>query len=200
MAKEAKKTAKKKAGSAAKAEKAKKNPLIDADEDTTEEETTEEEETEEETDEETADEAEDEEASDDDESDEEEDEDADEEVEEDDAEEEAPAPKKAKAASAPVPAEKVNVVSALASDIAVTKAKIDKEPKVHFMIPLAEGEKAGAVHDCFINGHKVTVKKGVMTKVPKSIADLLANHYKVTAEAGSDFRLDLNERKQDALS
>lgn len=90
-------------------------------------------------------------------------------------------------------------IHALNSDIKMTKNILDKEPKVQFMIPLAEGEKAGAVHDCFINGHHVAVKKGVMTFVPQSIATLLADHYKITSEAGEGFRVDLDDKKQTAL-
>lgn len=94
---------------------------------------------------------------------------------------------------------KKDIAKELLSDIKATLATLESEPKVHFMIPLAEGEKPGAVHDCFINGAKYTVKKGIMTQVPESIAALLANHYQVGMEAGQDFRVDLNANKQDAL-
>lgn len=95
---------------------------------------------------------------------------------------------------------KLNADDALLSDIELTKKILDKEEKVHFMIPLAEGEKPGANHDCFINGAKFTIKKGIMTTVPQSIANLLAEHYRVGMEAGSSFRLDMNADKQDRLS
>lgn len=165
-----------------KPEKAKKNPLLD-DEDTAEEA----EETEEEAaDEESTDEVESEEEAEDSE----------------EAEEEEPAPKpKAKvAAKAKVPEKpKLNADQGLKSDIAHTKAILDAEEKVRFYVPLFEGEKPGGIHQCFINGYMFAVKKGVMTEVPLTVATLLADHYKITAEAGADFRLDLNDRKSDAL-
>jgi len=95
---------------------------------------------------------------------------------------------------------KLNAEDALLSDIEITKKKLDAEPKVHFLIPLMEGEKPGSTKDVFINGAKYTIKKGVMTTVPESVSLQLAEHYKVGMEAGSDFRLDLNAEKQDRLS
>ena len=93
-----------------------------------------------------------------------------------------------------------NIVNEMSSDIAITKAKLAKEPEVHFMIPLVAGESSNAVHDCFINGYKFSVPKGVMTIVPQSVAAMLAESYKVQAEAGKEFRLDLNQDKLDNLT
>jgi hypothetical protein len=88
----------------------------------------------------------------------------------------------------------------LLTDIEMTKKTLESEEKIHFMIPLADGEKPGASHECFINGYKFSVTKGVMTMVPRSIAELLSSHYKVNLEAGYNFRIDLDSNKQDALS
>lgn len=99
-----------------------------------------------------------------------------------------------------VPAPKVNADKELLTDIQATKKKLDAEEKIHFMVPLAEGEKAGAVHECFINGYRVAVQKGMMVQIPKSIANLLANHYKVNLEVGAQYRIDNDSKKQDALS
>lgn len=177
MAKETNKKTVKKATAPAKEEKPKKNPLLDADEDTAED-----------TAEETADETTDEEVDETDESE------ADEEAEDE-------APKKATAPKASAPAEKpkVNADVELASDIRTTKQILEAEEKVHFMVPLFEGEKPGAVHECFINGYRYPVKKGIMVLIPRSIAELLSEHYKINAEAGADFRLDMNADKQNAL-
>lgn len=177
---ETKKVAPKKAPASEK-EVEKKNPLLDADEDTDVEETEEEDADEETTDEDVS-------------------EDSDDSEEDEEAEEEV-APKKAPKAKVTAPAEtpKVNVADQAASDIRTTKQILDAEEQVHFMVPLFEGEKPGAVHECFINGHKVAVKKGVMTMVPRSVAELLSEHYKINSEAGADFRLDLNADKQNAL-
>ena len=100
----------------------------------------------------------------------------------------------------PAPKVKVSAVQGLVSDIKATKKKLDAEEKIHFMVPLAEGEKAGAVHECFINGYRVAVPKGTMVQIPKSIANLLAEHYKVNLEVGAQYRIDNDSKKQDALS
>jgi len=87
----------------------------------------------------------------------------------------------------------------LLSDIELTKRNLEAEDKVMFMVPLAQGEKAGAVHDCFVNGYHYPVKKGVMTKVPESIAIMLGIHYQIESEAGAGFRIDNDPAKQNAL-
>ena len=94
---------------------------------------------------------------------------------------------------------KIPIADQAESDIRETKKTLDAEPKVHFMIPLAEGEKPGATHDCFINGYKVSVTKGTMVQIPQSVANLLAEHYKVNMEAGAQYRVDSSPAKQDAL-
>jgi len=93
-----------------------------------------------------------------------------------------------------------NAEMGLKSDIEMTRIALSKEPQVNFMIPLSDGEKVGATHDCFINGYKVTVPKGRMCIIPQSIANLLAETYRVQAEAGSEFRLDFNDDVHEKLS
>lgn len=97
------------------------------------------------------------------------------------------------------PVAPVNTDAGLLSDANATKNKLDREPKVMFLVPLAEGEKKGAVHDCFINGYQYTVKKGIMSQVPQSIANLLAEHYKIGMETGAEFLLDSDDKKLEAL-
>ena len=109
--------------------------------------------------------------------------------------EEVVTPKKVTTSKAPV-----NTDAGLLSDIKLTELKLSKEQKVMFMVPLAEGEKKGSVHQCFINGYQFNVPKGVMTEVPMSIAQMLAESYKIGMEAGSDFRIDTNTDKLDALA
>jgi len=94
---------------------------------------------------------------------------------------------------------KENTDEALKSDIVRTKEILEKDKKVMFMVPLAEGEKKGSVHECWINGYKFVVKKGIMQELPITIANMLAEHYQITSEAGNSFRLDLNSEKADAL-
>jgi hypothetical protein len=96
-------------------------------------------------------------------------------------------------------AKKVDTVIDYQSDISATKKTLESEEQVHFLVPLAEGEKPGSVHECFINGYKYSVEKGIMTTVPKSVANLLAQYYSIGMNAGADFRVDLNSQKRDAL-
>lgn len=110
---------------------------------------------------------------------------------------EAPAPKKAEVAGGSA---KANIQAEMKSDIEKTKLALAKDEQVNFMIPLALGEKAGAFEDIWINGYHVRVPKGRMSILPKAIVDILANKYAVEAEAGSEFRLDLNPDKQDKVS
>lgn len=93
------------------------------------------------------------------------------------------------------PEAKTNIASEMKSDIEVTRANLAKEEQVHFMIPLGIGEKAGAVEEVWINGYYSKIPKGVMTIVPKSIMQILANKYQVANEAGAEFRLDLHPEK-----
>lgn len=86
------------------------------------------------------------------------------------------------------------------SDAEMAKNALAKEEKVHFMIPLSQGEKIGAFEDVWINGFHTRVPKGRMSILPKSIAEMLANKYAVEAEAGAEFRLDLDDEKAENLA
>lgn len=102
--------------------------------------------------------------------------------------------------STTVKEKKVDIKKELASDIEMTRKKLESQEKVMFLVPLAEGEKAGAVHEVFINGYKTTIKKGIMTKVPISVANMLAESYRINMEAGAESRIDGDSKKLDALS
>lgn len=95
---------------------------------------------------------------------------------------------------------KVNIQAEMKSDIEKTRLALANDEQVNFMIPLAQGEKAGAFEDIWINGYHVRVPKGRMSILPKAIVDILANKYSVEAEAGQEFRLDLNPEKHDKVS
>ena len=81
-----------------------------------------------------------------------------------------------------------------------TRAKLMAEPQVHFIIPLAAGEKEGAAEMVQINGFRQNIKKGVMVEIPMSVAKVLANHYKIEMTAGSEKRLDRGADVAEALS
>lgn len=81
-----------------------------------------------------------------------------------------------------------------------TKRLLDAEPKVMFMCPLAEGEKPGSEEIVQINGHKYTIKKGHMVEVPKSVAAVLANKYKVEMEVAQKAQAYATPERSAALS
>lgn len=115
------------------------------------------------------------------------------------AEEETSKPEVTVAKAVVAPA-KQNADNELLSDIKLAKKNLDAEPTTMFMIPLSEGEKAGTVHDVFINGYIYSVPKGRMVTIPMSVANILSNHYKVTLEAGQDSRIDQDDDKVEAFA
>lgn len=88
-----------------------------------------------------------------------------------------------------------NTADYLARTIKETEAILAKEPKTNFIIPLSSGEKPGAYEIVNINGYQLTIKKGEMVEIPKSVADILAEHYRITMNAGQDKRADRAEIK-----
>jgi hypothetical protein len=112
--------------------------------------------------------------------------------------EETPAPKavKKEVVQAPV----ANSDQGLKTDAKLTETNLAKQDKVSIMIPLGQGEKAGTTHDCFINGHKITVRKGAMVSVPQAVAEMIAQSYQIELEAGSDFAIDSSDEKLNALA
>lgn len=67
------------------------------------------------------------------------------------------------------------------------KAYFESQPKVAFIIPLADGESPDSYEYVNINGYEMKIKKGVMVTIPKGVAKLLAESYRMTAEAGQAF-------------
>lgn len=74
------------------------------------------------------------------------------------------------------------------------------QPLVNFLIPLSFGEKRGAYETVTMNGYRLNIMKGVMVEIPKDVANLLAESYQLTAEAGQDFLLDRNETVKEMLN
>ncbi|MDD5726283.1 MAG: hypothetical protein PHC53_02625 [Patescibacteria group bacterium] len=81
-----------------------------------------------------------------------------------------------------------------------TKESLNKEKKVSFMIPLAPGEPPDSEDTVTVNGYLYRIKKNCLVEIPESVANLLANKYKVEREAGRDLLADSSEEKQRALS
>ena len=86
------------------------------------------------------------------------------------------------------------------SNKALTQQKLDSEPKVTFLVPLAEGEDAGATDMVSINGCRYDVPKGQMIELPLSVMKILAEKYKINAEVGRALQVDRNSKVLEALS
>lgn len=82
-------------------------------------------------------------------------------------------------------------------EVAIIKAKLDKEPKVRVIVPLRFGERPGAIETVTINGYRYEIKKGYYVDVPQSVADLIIQQASAEAEAGLDKRVDLMEDDAD---
>lgn len=79
------------------------------------------------------------------------------------------------------------------------KEHLATQQKVHFMIPLGEGEKDGAYETVQINGYKMTIKKGTMVVIPQQVAEILADHYRISSEVGQEWRIDRDNATEKAL-
>lgn len=81
-----------------------------------------------------------------------------------------------------------------------TKEILDAEPKIAFMIPLGPDEKEGAYETVMINGYGYQIMKNVLVEIPRSVAQLLANKYKVSSEAGRNMLVDAKKDRMEALT
>lgn len=92
-----------------------------------------------------------------------------------------------------------NAAEALHSDIVRTRKQLEADVKVNFFVPLGQGEKKGAIEQVWINGAEYKIPKGRMVSIPQTVANILAEHYQLTEEAGADKRIDGNEAAETAL-
>ncbi len=93
------------------------------------------------------------------------------------------------------PAEKSldnKIPALLKKDVEAVKEMLAKEPKVHFMIPLAPGEKKSnnPQESVRINGHVTFYPKGEMVIMPQSHAELLSAYLQIPIEAKQAKNLD----------
>ncbi len=79
------------------------------------------------------------------------------------------------------------------------KKVLAAQPKVSFMIPLAEGEKEGAFETVCLNGYLFKIKKGVMVSLPQQVAEVLAESYRITLEASQKFLASRSKESEEAL-
>jgi hypothetical protein len=82
----------------------------------------------------------------------------------------------------------------------LTKKNLEAEPKVDFLVPVTPGESADIPEEVSINGVKIVVKKGVLQKIPISVATILAEKYRIQMDAGKSARIDRTPKVEDALS
>lgn len=81
-----------------------------------------------------------------------------------------------------------------------TKTLLDMEPKVTFLCPLGPEEKPGAEEIAQINGHKYTIKKGHMVELPRSVAAIIANKYRIELEVMQRAQANATPAKAAALA
>jgi len=94
------------------------------------------------------------------------------------------------------------------------KAHLETQEQVSILVPLSEGEKAGvvewrvgkdgekyqfhvsgAVESVQLNGYKYFIAKGVYTRVPRQVAEVISRSQQQTLEAGSNISLDRMDPK-----
>ena len=85
------------------------------------------------------------------------------------------------------------------SDIQKTKEALDEQPKVTFLVPLGPDEKEGSFETVCINGYLIKIKKGVMVEIPRQVALLLADSYKIQMTAGSKNLISRSKKVEEAL-
>jgi len=76
-----------------------------------------------------------------------------------------------------------------------TRAALEQEEKVGFIVPRLPHEPEGITHEVLINGVRYDIPKGKFVRIPKSIAKLLADHYNIKEEIGKEWDLEKNPDK-----
>ena len=97
----------------------------------------------------------------------------------------------------------VNIDKHMTEDATRMKEYLWSQPLSTFVVPLYQGEKPGVAEEIVqINGYKLTIKKGVMVKLPMPIIEILADHYAIQMGdgMGQDKRIDRDQAHLDALS
>lgn len=80
------------------------------------------------------------------------------------------------------------------------KERLEKQPKVLFIIPKVDGEAAGLAYDTVqIDGFRMEIKKGVAVTIPEQVAHILAEKYRIGSEAGSEHLISRDEKISEVL-
>ncbi len=93
---------------------------------------------------------------------------------------------------------KADAIAKFPKDIVLqTKYILDNSEHVNFIVPKIEGE-TGA-EEVQINGYKLTIQKNVMVSIPKQVAQLIAEKYRINMTAGQEKRVDRATDVSEAL-
>lgn len=81
-----------------------------------------------------------------------------------------------------------------------TKERLEKQPKVLFIIPKVDGEAAGLAYDTVqIDGFRMEIRKGVAVTIPEQVANILAEKYRIGTEAGQEHLINRDEKTSEVL-
>lgn len=96
-----------------------------------------------------------------------------------------------------------NADKALKTDAAKMKAHLDAQTKVSIMIPFEVGENPevgkNVPFHVNVNGHKMDIPRGVYVEVPMQIADMIKERLESEGKIGSQWRIDRDSKKVEAL-
>ncbi len=113
---------------------------------------------------------------------------------------EAKAETKAEPPAVKIPKDKLKAeaIAKFPGDItAQTKYILDNSEHINFIVPLQPGETE--FETVQINGYKLTIKKNVMVSIPRQVADILAEKYRIAMTVGEDKRIDRRSDISEAL-
>lgn len=121
-----------------------------------------------------------------------------------------------KAPAEPTPAEKTVITPAeeqgetrkaerqLMTDARKMKEHLEKQPKVSMMIPFETGENPEQAKKVpfhvNMNGYAMDFPRGVYVDVPKQVAELIKERLESEGKIGSQWRVDRDASKADALA
>jgi hypothetical protein len=93
---------------------------------------------------------------------------------------------------------------ALRQDAQKMKAHLDAQPKVSIMVPFEVGENAEQGKDipfhCNLNGYAMDIPRGVYVDVPQQVADMIKARLESEGKIGSNWRIDADAKRTEALS
>lgn len=84
---------------------------------------------------------------------------------------------------------------------AAVKDRLDKQPKVTFMIPKNPLEIDSLAYETVqIDGFRMEIRKGVMVQIPEQVAHILAEKFNIETTAGSDMMVGRSQEAIDSLN